>query len=127
VVPPFISAEGRGWWVRTKTGVPNGGVSPHHPFHSSSGQGPWCGLNLPRPMISAPTPGPQALAKASSTPTVPPGLPCMARNVRVGKNHSCSRVPACPNGASRVCPSPVPYPSSDTEKLCTRTSVTVTS
>jgi len=64
VVPPFIWTAGRGWWVRTKTGVRNGGLSPHHPVHSWSGQGPWCGPNLPRPMISAPMPGAQALAQA---------------------------------------------------------------
>ena len=91
MVPPFIWTGGRGWWVRTKTGVRNGGASPHQPFHSWSGQGPWCGPNLPRPMISAPMPGAQALAKASLTPVLPPGWPCMARKVRVGKNHSCSR------------------------------------
>ena len=72
-------------------------------------------------------PGAQALAKASSMPVLPRGWPCMARKVRVGKNHSCSRVPACPNGASRLCPAPVPNPSSDTEKLCTRTCDTMTS
>ena len=27
--------------MRTKTGEWNGGLSPHHPFHSWSGQGPW--------------------------------------------------------------------------------------
>gem|GEM_PF-5879676 len=127
MVPPFIWTAGRRWWVRTKTGVRNGGSSPHQPFHSWSGQGPWCGPNLPRPMISAPMPGSQALAKASSMPVLPPGWPCMARKVRVGKNHSCSRAPACPNGASRLCPAPVPNPSSDTEKLCTRTRDTMTS
>jgi hypothetical protein len=31
-------------------------------------------------------PGAQALAKASSMPVLPPGWPCMARKVRVGKN-----------------------------------------
>ena len=72
-------------------------------------------------MISAPMPGPQAAANASSTPPLPPGWPCMAWKLRVANNHSCNRVPACPNGASRLCPSPVPNPSSDTEKLCTRT------
>ena len=127
VVPPFIWTEGRGWWVRTKTGVWNGGFSPHQPFHSWSGQGPWWGPNLPRPMISAPIPGSPLLAKASSMPALPPGWPCMAWNVRVAKNHSCSRNPACPYGASRLCPPPVPNPSSETEKLCTRTRGTVTS
>src|SRR6185437_1613555 len=100
----------------------NTGSSPHQPFHSSSCHGPRCGPNLLRPMISAPIPGPQLLASASSAPVLPPGSPCIAWKDRVAKNHFVSRPPACPNGDSRLCPSPVPYPSSDTEKLCTRTS-----
>jgi hypothetical protein len=35
VVPPSISIDGRGGWVRTKTGVWNGGLKHHGPFHSS--------------------------------------------------------------------------------------------
>ena len=55
VVPPSISIGGRVWWVRTKTGVWNGGLGPHQPFHSgSSGQSG--GPNFRAPMISAPTP-----------------------------------------------------------------------
>src|SRR5581483_10295703 len=50
-----------------------------------------------------------------------PGLPYIARKVRVAKNHSTSRPPACPKGASRLCPSPVPNPSRETEKLWMRT------
>ena len=46
--------EGRRWWVRTNTGVRNGGSSPHQPCHSWSSHGPRCGLNLLAPMISAP-------------------------------------------------------------------------
>ena len=42
-------------------------------------------------------------------------------SARVPKNHSMSRPPACPKGASRLCPSPVANPSSETAKLCTRT------
>ncbi len=53
VVPPSAN-EGRGWWVRTNTGVWNGGSSPHQPRHSWSRQGPRWGPNLLRPMISAP-------------------------------------------------------------------------
>jgi hypothetical protein len=48
--------EGRTWWVMTKTGVWNGGSSPHQPCHSWSCQGPRWGENLFRPMISAPMP-----------------------------------------------------------------------
>src|SRR5580698_9492380 len=39
----------------------------------------------------------------------------------VGNTHSCRRWPAWPNGASNVKPSPVPNPSSEMEKLWTRT------
>lgn len=46
--------DGRSWWVMTNTGVWNGGSSPHQPFHSWSCHGPRWGLNLLRPMISAP-------------------------------------------------------------------------
>ncbi len=46
--------DGRTWWVSTKTGVWNGGSSPHHPCQSRSSHGPCWGPNLPRPMISAP-------------------------------------------------------------------------
>ena len=55
VVSPRVN-EGRAWWVRTKTGVWNGGSSPHQPCHCSSSHGPRCGPNLLRPMISAPMP-----------------------------------------------------------------------
>ena len=74
-------------------------------------------------MISTPTPVFHRLANASSTPTVGRCFPCrpISWNVRVASAHSMSRCPACPNGASRLCPSPVPNPSRDTEKLCTRT------
>ena len=36
VVPPAISIDGRGVWVRTKTGTRNGGSSPHQPRQSGS-------------------------------------------------------------------------------------------
>ena len=36
VVPPSISIGSRVWWVRTKTGVWNGGLGPHQPFQSGS-------------------------------------------------------------------------------------------
>src|SRR5690625_6207898 len=32
VVPPAIAMDGRGWWVRTKTGTPKGGLSPPPTF-----------------------------------------------------------------------------------------------
>src|SRR2546425_6540036 len=75
-------------------------------------------------MISAPIPGSCSRAKASSRPRVPPGSPTISRHHRVVNIHSCSLSPACPNGASRLCGSPAPKPSSEIEKLWTRTSDT---
>lgn len=46
--------DGRLWCVMTNTGVWNGGSSPHQLCHSWSCQGPRCGPNVLRPMISAP-------------------------------------------------------------------------
>ncbi len=50
--------------------------------------------DLFRPMISAPMPGPQLLAKASSAPVLPPSVPCISWKVRVPNNHSMSLPPA---------------------------------
>jgi hypothetical protein len=51
VVPPSISKGSRGWWVSTKTGVWNGGLSPHQPFQGgSSRQGPGPPPNMLRPI-----------------------------------------------------------------------------
>ena len=108
VVPPFISMEALGWWVSTKSRRMKGGViAPHHPFPlvvepRNHARGP----NLLRPMISAPMPEPQLLAKRSSTPSLP-----LTRHssgeMWVVKNRSMSRSPACPKGACRLWPSPV--------------------
>jgi hypothetical protein len=59
----------------TKTSVWYGGLSPHHPFHASSGQGPRIGPNMFRPSIQAPTPAKPRAAKSSSMPAVPPPVP----------------------------------------------------
>lgn len=72
------------------------------------------------PMISAPIPGANCRKKASSMPPVPPGWPTISCHHRVTNIHSCSLSPAWPNGASRLCPSPVPKPSSEMEKNWTR-------
>src|SRR5207248_9286019 len=98
----FILIRGLGWGVGVNPGGWEGGSSPHQPLHSSSTHGPRWGANLLRPMISAPMPGPQLLAKASSTPVVPPDSPCISRKLRVGKNQLWSLLPACPKGASRL-------------------------
>src|SRR3954467_6927916 len=71
-------------------------------------------------MISAPTPGSCSRTSASSMPLVPPGSPTISCHRRVRNIHSWSRSPAWPNGASRLRPSPVPKPSSETEKNWTR-------
>ena len=101
VVPPSISIDGRGWWVRMKTGVWNGGLGPHQPVHSGSSWPPGV-PNLFQPMISAPIPEANCRRKASSIPRVPPGWPSVSCHHRVLNIHSCSRSPAWPNGVSRV-------------------------
>ena len=68
VVPPCISSQGRRWRVRTKTGVWNTGLSPRQPFHSSPTQGPRCGPDLFRPMISAPMPAPRCWQRRRPRP-----------------------------------------------------------
>jgi len=68
-------------------GVEGRVVSPPAPLHSSSTHGPRWGPNLFRPMISVPMPGAHWLARALSTPVLPPGSPCISRKVFVGKNH----------------------------------------
>src|SRR4030095_898689 len=78
--------------------------------------------NVPAPMISAPIPGSWRRRTASSMPPPPPGSPTISCPHRVTNIHSCSRSPAWPNGASRLRPSPVPNPSSETEKNWTRAS-----
>src|SRR6266540_3126287 len=75
-------------------------------------------------MISAPIAGSCSRAKASSRPRVPPRSPTISCHHRVVNIHSCSLSPAWPNGASWLCGSPVPKPSSEIEKLWTRTSDT---
>src|SRR5882672_6737431 len=104
-----------------KVGVWNGGLGPHQPFHSGSSCQPG-GPNFPAPMISAPIPGSCSRRKALSRPSLPPGSPTNWRHHRVTNIHSCCRSPAWPNGASRLRPSPVPKPSSETAKNWTRAS-----
>ncbi len=62
VVPPAIASGGRGAvCVRTKTGQPNGGSSPHQPRQSGSSGNEWR-PNIAAPMTSAPTPSKYAAA-----------------------------------------------------------------
>ena len=49
VVPPFIRTAGRRWWVRTKTGVRNGGLSPHRPGSLGPARGRGAGRTCPAP------------------------------------------------------------------------------
>ena len=94
-------------------GVKHGIVTPP-PFPIFVGPRAALGPNLLRPMISAPISVAQLLAKASSTPVLPPVPPWIPWNVRVPTNPSTRRVPACPNGCSSDCPSPVLKPSNET-------------
>src|ERR1700730_1034239 len=103
-----------------KQGVWNGGLSPHQPFHSSSVQGPCCGPNLPRPMISAPIPRPQVSAMASSA-VMALAAGCVPRQIRARANQLFIRSWACPKGVAKVGPSPVANPSSETTMLWMRT------
>ena len=81
-----ISIDGRGWWVRMKVGVWNGGLGPHAPFHSGSSCHPgW--PNLFAPMISAPIPGANRCEKASSMPPLPPGWPTISCHHWVANIH----------------------------------------
>src|SRR6266498_5990984 len=71
-------------------------------------------------MIVAPMPVSPCATKSSSTPSAPPSMPCVARPLRVANAHSCSRVPPTPSGLSTLWSGPAAYPSSEMEKLCTR-------
>src|SRR6266511_3531423 len=74
-----------------------------------------------RPMIYAPMPSPNRLAKSLSGPVVPPVCPCISRNARVPTYQPCSSSPPTPSGCSSPWRGPAPYPSSEIAKLCTRT------
>src|SRR5690348_5937466 len=74
-----------------------------------------------RPRIHAPMPEKPCSAWSLSTPVSPPSPPpCMALNIRVGKTHSMSSGPRTPRGCSRLWSGPALKPSSETEKLATR-------
>ncbi len=91
----------RSWWVRTKTGLWNGGSSPHQPCHGSSPQGPRvAGPNLPRPMISAPTFACSSATTALLTFSSPPSSPLGSRHAFSLTSQSCSRSPPSPSGSS---------------------------
>ena len=99
VVSESVSGS-RSWWVRTKTGMWNGGfvAPPSGPGSSPHGPGP--PPNFPRPMISAPT-----FASASSTTAVlaftsPPSLPWGSRHAFSATTQSCRLSPPSPSGFS---------------------------
>jgi len=74
-----------------------------------------------RPMTVAPLPSSPATAKRSLTLlSSPPSCLNNRRNFRVPMNYSCNASPPAPSGCSRLWPGPAAYPSSDIEKLCTR-------
>ncbi len=106
----------RSWWVRTKTGMWNGGSSPHQPSNGSSPHGPSWPLNILRPMITAPLPPRCSLRISSSTvPFSPPSRPCCSRQDQTRIAHSCSWSPPVPSGCSGVGSGPALNPSRDTE------------
>ena len=118
--PPSPSTGGGGGSGRT----PACGTAASRPTSPSSRdpRASPAAPNLPAPMISAPTPGSCSRRNVSSSPRLPPGVPTSSCHQAVSNIHSCSRSPAWPNGSSRLRPSPVPKPSSETEKNCTRAS-----
>src|SRR5882762_7671230 len=73
-----------------------------------------------RPMIYAPMPSPNRLAKSLSGPVDPPVCPLISRNPRVPTYQPCSSSPPTPSGFTRSCRGPAPYPSSEIAKLWTR-------
>src|SRR5271170_6909831 len=73
--------------------------------------------------MNAPNPSIERCAWASSTPSEPPSLPIIVRNMRVPNIHACSSRPRLPSGFSRLCSGPAPKPSSEIEKPATRTFV----
>src|SRR5262249_50542211 len=100
-VPPFMVIDVRGWLVSTKTGEWYGGLSPHHPFQVSSGQGPRIGPNMLGAMIHAPVLVNPRAAKLSSITLVPPSLPYIGRTELVAKPHACNAMAPAPSGLSR--------------------------
>jgi hypothetical protein len=63
----------------------------------------------------------QPLAAAESrAPDRRHALGDRAYPARVANTHSCNRSPPTPSGSVRLCVGPAAYPSSETEKLCTR-------
>ena len=84
------AAASRAWCVSTKTGVWNGGFSPHQPRHDSSPQSPRIGPNMLRPMIEAPAFSNASRRTSSLTPvSPPPASPCISRNVFSANTQSC--------------------------------------
>ena len=101
VVSESVSGS-RSWWVRTKTGMWNGGSSPHHPRQGSSPHGPGPPPNFPRPMISAPTFACASSRTALLAFTSPPSLPWGSRKAFSATTQSCRLSPPSPSGFSSL-------------------------
>src|ERR671919_2847230 len=115
VVPPSISRGSRGWCVSTKTGVWNGGLSPHQPFQGGSSlQGPGPPPNMFRPITLAPTFDCSSSTTGVLALTSPPSWPCGLRHASSSTIHSWRSSPPTPSGFSSLSSGPAEYPSSET-------------
>ncbi len=79
LVPPSLTSGSRGRWVTTKTGLWNGGSSPH-------GSSPWS--NILRPITKAPIASKDLASSSSSGPVSPPSNPCAFRQLLSRTTHS---------------------------------------
>src|SRR4051794_20744152 len=112
VVPPCSSSGRRGWFVSTKTGWWNGGLSPHQPCQDSS-HGPGPPPNMFRPMMLAPAPPRISSANGVLALTSPPCSPWLSRNALSGTSQLWSSSPPIPSGCSADCSGPATKPSID--------------
>ena len=114
VVFPSMGTGFLAWCVTMKTGVWNGGLSPHQPFHGSSPHEP-----LPPTMFRPITVAPIFSSDSSMTSvealTSPPSRPWGPRQAASPKTHSCNFIPPSPSGFSLLWFGPATKPSSDIE------------
>ena len=104
--------------MRTNTGWPNGGSSPHQPRSLvSSSHGPEPPLNILRPMIPAATPSVTSAMTSESTFASPPSRPCCSRQAIAPNAHSCICIPPTPSGSFIEGSGPATKPSRDIERL----------
>ena len=101
VVPPSLTSGSRSWWVMTKTGMWNGGSSPHQPSHGFASHDP-----SPPNMFLPITVAPRFACVSSITSldrlTSPPSRPWGLRHASSGSAHSWSCSPPMPSGFSSL-------------------------